>query len=322
MGYWGWRRLFAVFISVWVVGCSITHDTAPTVPPTYRPEVTLIARIQSSITPSTFLNPVFTSTLAPTATPLLYRVQEGETLSQIARQFGVPLAELQAVNGRLEPRALQIGETLYIPNPHFNSKGYPIFPTSTPLNVLLEPPFCYATSTNQIICLGSVVNQLSNPLEHIVVSVRLLRQDGSALAENQVALEQRNILPGERAPYRLSFTASTEDYSSALALLLRAESGESDLISVMIEAQQRTHIDDHYRITGTLYNAESKPLQLFRAVAILHNHDGQITGYRVVQLDQLMAAGARAPFQIAIIPQLPGEIAAHTLYVEARQLVS
>ncbi len=44
-----------------------------------------------------------------------HRVAKGETLSHIARKYGVPLTDLQAANPRARPRSLRIGQTLTVP---------------------------------------------------------------------------------------------------------------------------------------------------------------------------------------------------------------
>lgn len=44
-----------------------------------------------------------------------HRVVSGETLSYIARRYGVPLGELQAANAGVNPRALRIGQRLTVP---------------------------------------------------------------------------------------------------------------------------------------------------------------------------------------------------------------
>jgi membrane-bound lytic murein transglycosylase D len=44
-----------------------------------------------------------------------HRVVAGETLSHIAKRYGVPLSDLQAANPRVRPRSLQIGQRLTVP---------------------------------------------------------------------------------------------------------------------------------------------------------------------------------------------------------------
>src|SRR5689334_16611660 len=117
MGHWGWRRLCAVFISVWVVGCSTIHDAAPTLPPTQSPKVTLIALIPISPTPQPTLESSLATPLELPATPVTYTVQQGDTLLQIALRFGVDLTLLQSANGGIDPPSLQIGQQLTIPGP-------------------------------------------------------------------------------------------------------------------------------------------------------------------------------------------------------------
>jgi len=44
-----------------------------------------------------------------------HRVAQGETLTHIARRYGVSVAELQGANGNLDPRRLQVGQALIVP---------------------------------------------------------------------------------------------------------------------------------------------------------------------------------------------------------------
>lgn len=46
---------------------------------------------------------------------LEHRVTRGETLSQIARRYGTSVSALQAANGNINPRRLQIGQPLIVP---------------------------------------------------------------------------------------------------------------------------------------------------------------------------------------------------------------
>jgi tetratricopeptide (TPR) repeat protein len=57
------------------------------------------------------------STAAATVPPRTHTVRAGETLSLIARKYGVKLEALVAANPKVEPRRLQIGQALIIPMP-------------------------------------------------------------------------------------------------------------------------------------------------------------------------------------------------------------
>jgi LysM repeat protein len=76
-------------------------------------------------TPRATATPPATATAAPTATPQpsptvgtqTYTVQAGDTLSEIAAQFGVSTAALTAANPGINPDSLQIDDVLTIPAP-------------------------------------------------------------------------------------------------------------------------------------------------------------------------------------------------------------
>ncbi len=55
------------------------------------------------------------TTPVATPTPVIYTVQEGDTLGAIAIQFGVTVEALQAANGIDDPTKLQVGQELIIP---------------------------------------------------------------------------------------------------------------------------------------------------------------------------------------------------------------
>ena len=59
--------------------------------------------------------PPASPTAAPTSTPLIYTIVRNDTLSSIARHFGVSIEALLAANPGVIPQALSIGQTLTIP---------------------------------------------------------------------------------------------------------------------------------------------------------------------------------------------------------------
>ncbi len=91
---------------------------APPQPETPRPTAPMILEI----TPVATLDLDATATqyarqLIPTPTPAgLYVVQNGDSLSGLAEDFGTTIEELMAANGLTDPDALQVGQTLLIPS--------------------------------------------------------------------------------------------------------------------------------------------------------------------------------------------------------------
>jgi LysM repeat protein len=90
---------------------------APPPPTGPRPTAATILEI----TPAPTLNLDATATeyarrLVPSPTPAgLYIVQQGDTLSGLAEDFGTTVEEIMAANGLTDPNALQAGQTLIIP---------------------------------------------------------------------------------------------------------------------------------------------------------------------------------------------------------------
>lgn len=76
----------------------------------------------------------------PTSTPpppggdcfFVYTVQPGDTLSSIARDFGVSVTAIAEANGITNPNFIYVGQVLQIPDPNCDGGGTPPPPTSTP----------------------------------------------------------------------------------------------------------------------------------------------------------------------------------------------
>lgn len=84
------------------------------------PSATQIATLSFTETPTDTPLPTETRTPTPSATPtptqIVYTVQAGDTLSDIALRFGVTVEAIQALNNLDTPLIIQ-GQTLQIPRP-------------------------------------------------------------------------------------------------------------------------------------------------------------------------------------------------------------
>ncbi|MCE9610206.1 MAG: LysM peptidoglycan-binding domain-containing protein [Chthoniobacter sp.] len=71
----------------------------------------------------------------PVPPPISHVVAKGETLTGIAKQYNVPLADLLKLNKNTNDRKLQIGQTLKVPAPAASST-----PTAPPAETTAEKP--------------------------------------------------------------------------------------------------------------------------------------------------------------------------------------
>ncbi len=260
MGYWGWRPLvLGIFISAWVVGCSVVPDTAsPSLVPSNYPDVTLtVGRLPTSrvgAAPTRTLS-IQSSTDEPAGTtltnasqPQTYVVRPGDTLAQIAAQFGVSATAIRRENADLT--TLTPGQTL-------------IIPVSIPLLLLIYPPTCYGTRPDNLICLGIVENPLEYPVESVAVDVRLLRADGEVTLDERSTVEQTSIPAGESAAYQALFQADRGDFAHADADVIDAlRGGEDRFVKLEIEDTAVEPLDGRTLISATLINPGAQPAEL------------------------------------------------------------
>jgi len=88
-----------------------TATSSPT--PTTTPAA--VASVTGAPAPSPTSTPSPTATPTPTPTPTTYTVRAGDTLTDIANQYGVTVDALQRTNNISDPTQIQVGDRLTIP---------------------------------------------------------------------------------------------------------------------------------------------------------------------------------------------------------------
>lgn len=331
MGYWGWRPLaLAIFVCVWVAGCNLVGDASPTIAlPSPYPVVTLtvgrpsppqqITILVASATTNVETPTSAPATDAPTPTPILYIIQEGDTLLDIALSHGVSLDALRAANTGSDLTLLQIGQTIVIPSTSDGATSVQAAPTPLPLSI--QPPTCYETRAGTTVCLGSIVNPHDNAAGGVTVEVLLLRSGGEPPLVEIATIEQSLILPGTLAPYRVVFNTPWSEFTGATSILRSADATfDTSIVTLAVEIQRVELVGGSYEVTAELTNATTQIAQPLRAVVTLQNEAGEVIGYRVESLDdRALPPGGRFSLQVDLVPQVyPSTPLRVVVYAEAR----
>ena len=134
---------------------------------------------------------VAAETPLPTPTPFAYTIQQGDTISSIALEFGVSIDDLVAANPEISPNAMSVGQVINIPSNPLNSSGEP---TPTPASFTIQQIECYPTAGQGMWCFVLVHNDFPDFMENFSAQVTLVDANNAILA-SQTALLPLNILP-------------------------------------------------------------------------------------------------------------------------------
>jgi LysM repeat protein len=271
------------------------------------PSATLTATPRPTSTPRP-ATPIATSTPTVTPTPIIYTIQSGDTLLDVAIQFNLSPEEIQEANGIVDPRFLQIGQQLVIPPPQQNPAEPPT-PTPTPLALEIKAINFQQTRQGALWCLGEVSNPGQVPLAEVVIEAALLDADGLLLAREAAYTQLDVILPGQSAPFALLFNKPPQSFAQYQLI---------PVSGVPISDQSRYYFDletfdlrgspegiNTYRLSGQLRNKGRSDVELVRLVAVTYDKDKRVLAQRQADLAvTLLKAGAVTPFELdLIIPQ-------------------
>ncbi len=302
MGHRGWRPgLGALCFCVWICGCTLAWQATPVATPAQLPPVTLIVRGreptgQARPAPAVPASP----TSAAAAAPVEYSVQPGDTLTGIASNYGLELAQLQAANPELESQFLQIGQRVRIPLTN-------AVPVRELLRLDLPPPDCWSLPTGHRLCLGQVINREERP----VADVQLRLRAGAAEGLGSAAL--RLLPPGVAVPYSVLLPGNAVGLPQAT--LHGGHFSDARALALELRAQQVSQAGERYQVTATFFNASATASGPLRLALLVLDAEERLRALRVRESETGLAAGAARDFVIVV--QAAGEGLRHVLLVEA-----
>lgn len=255
--------------------------------------------------------PLPTAIPAPTPTPVIHVVQPGETLIDIAQDYGVTLDALQAANGVLTPETLQIGQRLIIPlgpGAPSTSGGGLLLPTPAPLPVSVRGAALYETPVGSLVVQGEILNTSGVALENTQVRVALLNDSGEEVAA-ATAFTALEVIPMDgKSPFGVLFAPSDVPPGAASFVItpIRAEASTepgSRYMPIVVTGQEGAVDGLQFKVSGSVANQGSATATGVNVVLTTYDDTGRVTGFRQTTVgDGTLPAGATAEFEISLAP--------------------
>lgn len=237
--------------------------------------------------------------ILPTPTPFKHTIQNNETLSGIAFQYGILLDRLIAANPTVNPNFLVPGEELIIPS----SEGAIIsYPTPTPVSLELDFQSCLGSLDGGLWCFPTITNNQSVTVENVSVSLKLISSN-SELIYTQSAVPALNYLnPGESIPAAAYFPPPIPSNYQINAVLQTSLITENPPPPVSLPDPEIEIAPDllSAQIQGVIPlpdNLES--IQSVWVAAVGYSGES-VAGYRKWISSQILAPGAELPYQFTL----------------------
>ncbi len=307
-------NLFIISLILIGTGCqnrdlpATTTATAPSPSPTPRVGVAFVTVTPGMTATATSGQSSEGSQIAPTATvtpePVIYSVQTGDTLVDIAGTYGISLEQLLAMNPDVQPELLMVGQELLLP-PAPTAEA-PITETAEqPLALEIIGPVTYNSAAGGIWVLGEVRNDGQESVELVQVEVDLY--DG---AENLQSTETLWVTPitvdaGQKVPFGVLFSDVAAMTSRAVASVVASEP-VVDLgnryYDLAVDNAEVTIGRSPIEVAGELTNLGQQPASQISIVATFYDDAGVVTGFREVALEGTLLPGQSMSFRFTALP--------------------
>ncbi|MBX3011917.1 MAG: LysM peptidoglycan-binding domain-containing protein [Caldilineaceae bacterium] len=305
---WPLQFLLGAFFVLGLIGCGqvITLTPTPTALPTPTISITLAADAPDATpTPAPYTpEPTLTPTITPT--PIVHTVGSGESLLSIATQYGLTAAELQEVNGILDPRTLQIGQQLIIPRPEEAAIAAAATPTPTPLPLPIQNVYLSQTTIGNLWVLGEVYNNGPVALEQVQVAVVLLNEQNEEIRTRDTFVALDLVNPEERASFALLFEAPVPAFANYQVIVTHAVPAYvgSYYRDLQINRLENTHERyASYTVQGTILN--SGPEEAVGVQVVLTGYDSldRVVAMRKITPDyNVVPRGGETNFTAILTP--------------------
>ena len=284
--------------------------------PAQTTDATLLPYLTGTPAATSTPNVLPPDTPIPTSTMQVYIIEEGDTLSEIAEKFKIPQADLIAANPDVNPNALPIGGTLFIPDPSAPSAAAS---TPTPEPVPVTQAACHPTADSGNWCFALIQNNTPNPLENVSAQITLLDETDNAITSQTAYLPLDIIQPNEALPVFAFFPNTPANVNPQIQLLSAMQGDGSGYLPAFLDnTSAEINWDGRTaNLSGQIHlPAESNAATEVWVAAVAYDAIGTVVGLRRWEGGGIQPGGTiNFEFQVSSIG---GEIEAVEFFVQAR----
>ena len=274
----------------------------------------------STSTPSLTSTPnviVIFETPIPTSTPLIYTVEAGDTISEIAEKFKITQDELRAANPDVSPNSMTIGMTLLIPD----SSAVPVgASTPTPVPAPVTQTVCHPSADGGLWCFTLIQNNTDELLENVSAQITLLDESNNVIASQTAFMPLDIIAPNSSLPAYVFFDSEIPANFNIQVQVLTANQLPLNNTRYLPAAIQNAVAQINGRtaqLSGQiLLPAESQAATQIRVAAVAYDKDGVAVGIKRWDGGAVQPGGSIS-FSF-LVSSLGFEIDAVEFFVEAR----
>lgn len=291
---------------------SAVEPTA-TAPPSPTAISTAVANQVASPAPELTTTPTITATVIagtataapPTPTPILYTVEEGDTLLAIAIDRGTTVEEILALNPGLQAGLLQIGQQVVLPAETAAVGTAVGGAEALPSGVEVTGLGTYENPAGGWWILGEVVNGSEQAVENVQVTVDLLDGSGNVLQSQATWAANSVIRAGGRSPFGILVVDAAANFDHAAAMVTAGNGVNSlgsrylDLSVTVTESAEEGGV---VQFTGEVVNEGAAVASGIVVVVTFYDAEGGVTGYVLHEVEGDLAPGAASPFTLDVVP--------------------
>ena len=298
-----------------LIGILLSACSAPATP-TENTDVPLQPLLTN--TPAATLTPnvlIVLETPIPTGTLQVHIIESGDTVSEIAETYNVPLNDLLAANPDVNPNSLTIGQTLFIPDP---SAPPSIASTLTPVPAPVTQAACHPTADSGLWCFALVQNSSATTLENVSAKITLFDENNNALASQIAFMPLDVIAQNTSLPVYVYFPNMPVNVNPQIQILSAMPGGQAYLPAALNNTSAEIDWNGkNAQVRGQVsLPAESNAATQVWVAAVAYDVNGTVVGVRRWEGGAL-TPGSSLNFDFSV-SSVGGEIEAVEFVVQAR----